>query len=759
MEGRKYKGGYLMSTLKYKTRGMSYPRGKQKVFFTSHPEDYDIYFQEISDLILKYQNCAIWYTEDGDAAEEDILDMQLYVIPVTHKFLHEENQAFSRDIGLAVANRIPVLPIMAEEGVELEFNRSCGNIQGIPLENRDATELPSEEKLKKFLNSVLVGDDLAAEIRKAFAAYIFMSYRKMDRKYAQDLMKLIHKNDECRDIAIWYDEFLTPGENFNKEIEGAMGKSALFALVITPNLINSQYIREIEYPKALEMNMAILPTQMASMEQNDWDVLSADDIFGQIDNIIEGSNHDVFRRGLLEAIKEIELKKIDVDNAKHEFLIGVAYLNGVDVEVNHETAVKLITKAAEAKYESAVKKLSDMYQYGEGVERNYNTSFEWIKELSKIQKKRAEAAEKDYEDGIISIETLKSIYIDLYDTYLDCDAKQIQAGKNIADCLVWAMCTVGNMARKGIAETDRQTIITVRVIERFLEIGETKDALEQMENAEEFIQKLSSLEETVDVKLLIFWTTCKLIIYWMDLEKIDRAKALCKNIPCLLDKMATENEIFFSSIECADGLHALGLAFEKLNEKASAIEYYDYEKVVLERISEVKPEMDLRKEISQNMASRAGVLDDHSMAKDIYETKLAYDLEWEKTTCSFSSKMALIKSYYYLGEIYECDKAYEQAKKYYFNMLKNVVALNKDQINNVRANYSDVLRERARVNLSLARIYYQTGDLRKAKGRIKRAKEVAEELNNNARTRSCGKKDNELILSEINAWNIKLTKK
>jgi hypothetical protein len=66
-------------------------------------------------------------------------------------------------------------------------------------------------------------------------------------------MKLIHKNEFCRDIAIWYDEFLTPGENFNDSIRAALCKSDLFVLTVTPNLVNEpNYVEATEYPMALE---------------------------------------------------------------------------------------------------------------------------------------------------------------------------------------------------------------------------------------------------------------------------------------------------------------------------------------------------------------------------------------------------------------------------------------------------------------------------------------------------------------------------
>ena len=59
-----------MSSLQYKTRGDSNPKGKPKVYFCCHPEDFDKYFEKISQELLAEQNCAIWYLE-GPNAEYD----------------------------------------------------------------------------------------------------------------------------------------------------------------------------------------------------------------------------------------------------------------------------------------------------------------------------------------------------------------------------------------------------------------------------------------------------------------------------------------------------------------------------------------------------------------------------------------------------------------------------------------------------------------------------------------------------------------
>lgn len=361
-----------MEGLRYRTIAQENPRGKQKVFFISHPDDFARYFEKISKLILGLQDCAIWYTEECSGINLDDLEgMQLIVIPVTSRFLYKPNDARDKVFRYSQDKHIPLLLIMMEEGLEDEFNRICGNLQIISPIQKDATELPYDEKVKKFLESVLVGNELAEKVRAAFDAYIFLSYRKMDRKYAQELMRLIHKNPICRDIAIWYDEFLTPGQNFNAEIEAALDKSQLFALVITPNLANSEYITTIEYPKAVSANKRILPTAMAAT-----DLAELEKALPGLPKVIKGTDEVALNASLCHALENVA-KTANEDNLEHNFFIGLAYLNGIDVEVDSDRAVELITMAANGGVPEACKKLFQMYQNGEGVERDYHRAVEW----------------------------------------------------------------------------------------------------------------------------------------------------------------------------------------------------------------------------------------------------------------------------------------------------------------------------------------------------------------------------------------------
>ena len=51
---------------KCKTKGNVSPQGKRRVYFTCHPDDYDRFFEKISAEILKFLDCAIWYSTDDN---------------------------------------------------------------------------------------------------------------------------------------------------------------------------------------------------------------------------------------------------------------------------------------------------------------------------------------------------------------------------------------------------------------------------------------------------------------------------------------------------------------------------------------------------------------------------------------------------------------------------------------------------------------------------------------------------------------------
>lgn len=374
-----------MSCLKYKTRGMSTYRGKAGVYFVCHPDDFELYFETISEEILEKQNVAIWYedfsaeqTGGADERLHDLSEMNLFVVAVTDRFITGENEKVKADMEFAMERNIPILPLLQESGLEKAFSEKYDNLQVLDKNKKDLTALSYEEKFTKFLESVLVGDELLERVRKDFVARIFVSYRKKDREYAQRFMQTLHADITCRDIGIWYDEFLTIGRNFDESIKNALENCDLFVLIVTPNLNEEKnYVKRIEYPAAVERNKPIVPivfvyTDRDELEQNYPGIPECINVpYAEMTKILverwrnmAGENCGVGKYGTEWTLE-------------HCYLMGLAYLYGIDVEQSIFKARSLLEAAAEAGLKEATEKLVGMWYNGIGVNRNLRIACDW----------------------------------------------------------------------------------------------------------------------------------------------------------------------------------------------------------------------------------------------------------------------------------------------------------------------------------------------------------------------------------------------
>lgn len=376
-----------MSDILYRTIGATDPAGKPRVYFTCHADDFEVIFEEICQDIFKTHQCAVFYKENmakipsDDRWKTDLDSCNLVVIPITRKLLITQNPTMEYELPYIKEKHIPVLPIVVERGVDYLYSHKdkFGELQYLTRISADSTEIAYEKKLKKYLESVLISDAMAQRIRDTFDAYIFLSYRKKDRKYANELMQIIHRNPACRNIAIWFDEFLVPGESFKKNIEKILNDSKLFALLVTPNLLEEpegkpNYVMEHEYPAACERAMEIVPVEMEAT-----DATQLKEKFLGLPETVSPEDEEGFRR-LIDTLARISRSLSD--DPEHNFLLGLAYLEGIDVEVNRELGVELVTKAAEGQLPEAMEKLSYMYERGENVPLDYKTAILWAEKFA-----------------------------------------------------------------------------------------------------------------------------------------------------------------------------------------------------------------------------------------------------------------------------------------------------------------------------------------------------------------------------------------
>ena len=399
--------------LKFMTRGMTPPRGMAWVYLCCHPSEVPLFADTVGKELLVKQDVAVWYPADPTAERDEAFfaalgEMQLVVMPVTRRLLEQRSPAIAEEFAFAVERHIPILPLMQENGLDDLFGAVCGSLQYLDPHARDDTTLGYDEKLGKYLDSVLIGDALAAKIRAAFDAYVFLSYRKKDRAHAQELMRLIHRNEFCRDIAIWYDEFLTPGEDWSEAIGTALRDSDLFVLAVTPNLVNEQnYVMTEEYPLARKEGKRILPAELVPTDR----ALLAEKYEG-IPACTDAHDAPSLAEALAAALEPLAVR--ENDTPEHRFFIGLAYLGGVDVEVDFDAAVRLITEAAEGGVAEAAEKLVSMYYTGHGVTRSYETAIGWQERAVALRQ-----AALDADDTLENLDTLFWCLLTLGDYYRD----------------------------------------------------------------------------------------------------------------------------------------------------------------------------------------------------------------------------------------------------------------------------------------------------------------------------------------------------
>lgn len=194
-------------------------------------------------------------------------------------------------------------------------------------------------------------------------------------------MQRIHENQMFRDIAIWYDEFLVPGEDFNEAIAKAIENSDAFIIAVTPNLLEAgNYILTTEYPYAQSKEKNTILAQMLPV-----DTELFYEYFSGAENLINIKDSEQIAEALLSAFKS-RLHQMN-EEPLHLFLIGIAYLYGISIEINYKRAVELIERAAVGGLLEAMEKLANMYHIGDGVEQNFFKEIEWLSRLRDFWKR------------------------------------------------------------------------------------------------------------------------------------------------------------------------------------------------------------------------------------------------------------------------------------------------------------------------------------------------------------------------------------
>ena len=698
-----------MSNLTYLTRGNANPQGKPRVYFCCHPDDRELFFDSISSLILKYHNCAIWYNadpnepHDREERELNLSQMQLFVIPITYKLLARSSDAMDWEIPFAIRNHIPVLPIIEEEGLEKMFAEKFGDIQYLDPNVKDVTAIPYEEKLKKYLDSVLVGDELAAQVRAAFDAYIFLSYRKKDRSQAQQLMRLIHENDFCRDIAIWYDEFLTPGDNFNSAIAEALKKSELFTLVVTPNLLEKpNYVMTDEYPMAKKASKDIFPVEMTKTGRKE-----LEECYTGIPSCTKAQDSAALSKELLKHLQEVAVRENDED-PQHNYFIGIAYLSGIDVEVNHEKAVELIKGSAEKEYEPAIEKLVNMYRTGEGVERDYREAISW-------QKKLVEHREKIWneEQSEEASDELFSALWDLGDYY-----EELQDLKNWRKSWEKALTLCEQVRKKHhFSKVSRNISVS------YNELGDISKAEGKISEGRKYYELSLEISKSLAEESPTIENRRDLSVSYERLENISKAEGNLSEARRYYELVLNISKSLAEESPTIENRRGLSASYNRLGDISQAEgnisearRYYELSLEIFKSLAEESPTIENRRGLSvsyERLGNISKAEENISEARRYYEPALEISESLAEESLTIENRRDLSVSYERLGDISEAEGNLFEARRYYELSLEIFKSL---------AEESPTIENRRGLSIS----YEKLGNISKAEGNISEARRYYE---------------------------------
>ena len=238
---------------------------------------------------------------------------------------------------------------------------------------------------------------------------VFISYKRDDGESIRNL--ITNKIIGLEDVAVWFDEKgLHSGEEYDKEIIGAISDCDALVLILTSKILESQYVWNIEVKKAIEQNKGIIPIAY-NLPKNVY--ATAEQKLGKALHILTLPSASVSRQRNLNAFEKQEdrnfeqalenalrLYVIDVDLAqmvksffdagKHNmserylnpeqlFLKGFGYLNGIGVDRDEAKGVTLFSKLAE------------MYRYNKDDAKMVELASDSATELVKYYTKKNDA--------------------------------------------------------------------------------------------------------------------------------------------------------------------------------------------------------------------------------------------------------------------------------------------------------------------------------------------------------------------------------
>lgn len=335
--------------LRVDTIGKVNPIGKPHVYFAARKEDYG-YLNSVTSNLFMAANVAVYYDDQKNSKNTEtaeLLRMNVIVVILTEELLKSPSDVMTRIFPLAIKNGIPLMILGMTDNVGFLLDDFCeknhlGNHHVI-FPNKKDPGRTFLTKLKDFLAEHAFGNTDRKKIEQALDGRIFLSYRKVDKSLASQVIALLNDAKSCLSYGLWYDDYLTAGEDFDEEIQTALDASDVFLLLLTKAMLQKgSYALEREYARAVEEEKTIVVLDVIEGSHTLPEELDEGDPI-----LLYGDAIDELPGLMVELMGKRE-RTTKWEKADQNYHLGLAYQRGIYKNRDENIAVDLIREAATA---------------------------------------------------------------------------------------------------------------------------------------------------------------------------------------------------------------------------------------------------------------------------------------------------------------------------------------------------------------------------------------------------------------------------
>jgi len=108
---------------------------------------------------------------------------------------------------------------------------------------------------------------------------IFVIYARDDKSYLDDMIKHLKMLENKQIIKVWHDQYIDPGQRWEKEIVRNLDESEIILILVSPDYYMSEYIQKNEIVRAVQKHKAgdaiVIPIFVRHCAWKEDDVISA----------------------------------------------------------------------------------------------------------------------------------------------------------------------------------------------------------------------------------------------------------------------------------------------------------------------------------------------------------------------------------------------------------------------------------------------------------------------------------------------------